>query len=72
MISLKQSSASSTREPAAAPVERASAAVSATTTTTRRYSSRELLAGAQEIEIEHDGSLYRLRRTALGKLILTK
>lgn len=38
----------------------------------RCLSSRELLAGADEIEIDHDGRLYRLRVTALGKLILTK
>ncbi|MEY8878721.1 MAG: hemin uptake protein HemP [Leptothrix sp. (in: b-proteobacteria)] len=38
----------------------------------RRWSSRDLLAGAREIEIEHEGSVYRLRLTALGKLILTK
>lgn len=38
----------------------------------RRVSSRELLGGAVEIEIEHDAQIYRLRRTSLGKLILTK
>mgnify|MGYP003540382343 FL=1 len=37
-----------------------------------RLNSQVLLAGAQEIEIEHHGVLYRLRQTALGKLILTK
>ena len=39
----------------------------------RRISSEELLpGGAVEIEIEHQQQVYRLRRTALGKLILTK
>lgn len=38
----------------------------------RRLDSRELLGAAQEVEIEHAGSVYRLRQTALGKLILTK
>ncbi|MDZ7856384.1 hemin uptake protein HemP [Sphaerotilus sp.] len=38
----------------------------------RRISSRALMDGQREIEIEHDGALYRLRLTALGKLILTK
>jgi hemin uptake protein HemP len=38
----------------------------------RRLDSRELLGSAQEVEIEHAGSVYRLRQTALGKLILTK
>ena len=35
-------------------------------------SSAELFAGANEVHIEHDGTLYRLQRTSLGKLILTK
>ena len=39
---------------------------------TRRLDSRDLLGNAQEIEIDHDGHIYRLRRTSLGKLILTK
>jgi hemin uptake protein HemP len=39
----------------------------------RRITSEELFAGgAVEIQIEHQQQLYRLRRTALGKLILTK
>ncbi|MPZ09547.1 MAG: hemin uptake protein HemP [Kiloniellaceae bacterium] len=38
----------------------------------RTFSSRELLADAQEIIIEHEGELYRLRCTSKGKLILTK
>ena len=37
-----------------------------------RVSSQLLLSGAQEVEIEHHGAVYRLRQTALGKLILTK
>lgn len=38
----------------------------------RRYSSRQLLGRDKEVLIEHQGSVYRLRQTALGKLILTK
>jgi len=38
----------------------------------RRWRSTELLGSAQEIEIEHGQAVYRLRLTALGKLILTK
>lgn len=37
-----------------------------------RYSSQALFSGAKEVEIDHNGALYRLRLTALGKLILTK
>lgn len=38
----------------------------------KRLSSKLLLSGDSEVEIEHRGQLYRLRQTALGKLILTK
>jgi hemin uptake protein HemP len=38
----------------------------------KRLSSDALLAGMNEIEIEHGASIYRLRITSLGKLILTK
>lgn len=38
----------------------------------RRLASAQLLAGASELEIVHGDALYRLRVTALGKLILTK
>jgi len=38
----------------------------------KRLSSKAILAGEGEVEIEHRGQLYRLRQTALGKLILTK
>lgn len=34
--------------------------------------SETLFAGRTELHIEHRGTLYRLRQTALGKLILTK
>jgi hemin uptake protein HemP len=38
----------------------------------RTLQSRELLAEAQEVIIEHQGEFYRLRCTSKGKLILTK
>jgi hemin uptake protein HemP len=37
-----------------------------------RVTSEQLFGGAAELEIEHRGALYRLKQTALGKLILTK
>jgi hemin uptake protein HemP len=43
------------------------AAVPRRTTTTR-----ELLAGGNELQIEHNGEIYTLRQTSKGKLILTK
>lgn len=38
----------------------------------QRWHSRVLLGERKEVEIEHDGMVYRLRLTSLGKLILTK
>ncbi len=38
----------------------------------RRVNSNQLLAGEQEIVIEHGDDEYRLRITSKGKLILTK
>ena len=38
----------------------------------RAIASEALFAGAGEVRISHRGSLYRLKQTALGKLILTK
>lgn len=38
----------------------------------RRWCSQELLGSQTEAEITHAGAIYRLRLTALGKLILTK
>lgn len=36
-----------------------------------RLSSQELMQHAREIEIDHDGRIYKLRITQLNKLILT-
>ena len=38
----------------------------------RRFVSAQLLGGSTEVEILHGESVYRLRLTSLGKLILTK
>ena len=38
----------------------------------RAIASETLFGGAGEVHISHRGSLYRLKQTALGKLILTK
>jgi hemin uptake protein HemP len=38
----------------------------------RPVASEALFAGASEVHIDHRGTLYRLKQTALGKLILTK
>lgn len=36
------------------------------------YRSSEILQGQKTVEISHNGSIYRLQATRLGKLILTK
>ncbi|MCC2675592.1 MAG: hemin uptake protein HemP [Ramlibacter sp.] len=53
-----------------APVQRPEAA----SETCRRapVPSEELLRGARLVEIVHNGEVYRLQSTRLGKLILTK
>ena len=43
-----------------------------TATPPPRWRSEVLLAHGVDAEIEHAGQIYRLRKTALGKLILTK
>ena len=40
--------------------------------TTLRLTSAQVFDGALEVHIDHHGTLYRLKQTALGKLILTK
>jgi hemin uptake protein HemP len=57
-------------KPAQAPAPQL--AVPAVAADVARVSSQQLLAGGKEVLIEHHGTLYRLRETALGKLILTK
>lgn len=56
-------------QPLAALRRPSSAAVS---TAMRHVSSHELLAGARELVIQHQGDEYHLRLTRNDKLILTK
>lgn len=39
---------------------------------TLRVTSEQIFGGALEVQIDHHGVVYRLKQTALGKLILTK
>ena len=57
--------------PRSTPV-RAGAAATAVAAGDRPIASESLFGGAREVQILHRGSLYRLKQTALGKLILTK
>lgn len=38
----------------------------------RQIESSQLLAGTNELQIDHHGEIYTLRQTSKGKLILTK
>ncbi|MGE0497457.1 MAG: hemin uptake protein HemP [Ramlibacter sp.] len=38
----------------------------------RQVHSTDLLRGSKAVEINHNGAVYRLQATKLGKLILTK
>jgi hemin uptake protein HemP len=40
--------------------------------TSESVKSTDLLKGQKAVDIEHNGSVYRLQTTKLGKLILTK
>lgn len=60
------------KPPAQPPIERALAAAGHKAEAAQAIKSEALFRGAAELQIEHRGSLYRLRQTALGKLILTK
>ena len=40
--------------------------------TTLWVTSAQIFGGALEVQIDHHGTMYRLKQTALGKLILTK
>lgn len=59
-------------DPAAQQADVARALPSRTAPAPACIDSTALFAGAVEIQIDHRGTLYRLRQTALGKLILTK
>ena len=39
---------------------------------TQAVNSRDLLQGQKTVDISHNGTIYRLQATRLGKLILTK
>ena len=57
---------------AAVRVGQAQASLAELSKQNRRVSSATLLGGGRELEIVHEESLYRLRVTSTGKLILTK
>ena len=55
-----------------APQATGTAFAQMSTTPSEAVPSTELFKGAKSVLIEHNGSLYRLQSTKLGKLILTK
>lgn len=58
--------------PGAADTSTKPASMSDSSVPARRMVSDDIFGNHHEIEIEHNGALYRLRKTSLGKLILTK
>lgn len=69
-IPVPAAAAETTSQPAATAVSMTAAALPAMAG--RRITSEALLGDATELLIEHGDTVYRLRRTATGKLILTK
>jgi hemin uptake protein HemP len=67
-VFLPSSAASAEADKTAMPLRQSLALLNAT----RQLSSASLLQGAPEVEIAHNGAIYRLRQTSQGKLILTK
>ena len=59
-------------EPTPLPAEVHAASRAPIDPSPENWSSDRLLAGRNEISITHGDSIYRLRLTSLGKLILTK
>jgi hemin uptake protein HemP len=59
--------ASQDARPAATP----QAQGSGTPASVRRFKSEDLFQQLREVEIDHEGRIYRLRLTQLNKLILT-
>lgn len=57
---------------AAQPGTGAAPASAAAEGNVQRIRSEQLFAGSREVQIDHLGAIYRLKQTALGKLILTK
>jgi hemin uptake protein HemP len=56
----------------APPTARTASNESANTAHPRQWASQDLFGEHTEVQIHHGGLCYRLRKTALGKLILTK
>jgi hemin uptake protein HemP len=65
---MTQSEANAAAEQARGPSSEAPEA----TQTAGPLDSDKLLRGARSVEIRHNGAVYRLQATRLGKLILTK
>ena len=62
----------STPDTPAAPARRARAPQAGSQQRQPPLPSAQLLRGQNVVEIDHNGAIYRLQATRLGKLILTK
>lgn len=63
---------SQTLPPCGTPSPEATPAIQASVATAGCVNSTEILRGQKAVEISHNGFIYRLQATRLGKLILTK
>ena len=59
-------------KPASAPPVTTTPSPPRRAASTVRIDSAQLFGSAVEVQIDHHGAIYRLKQTALGKLILTK
>ena len=59
-------------KPASAPPVTTTPSPPSRAASTVRIDSAQLFGSAVEVQIDHHGAIYRLKQTALGKLILTK
>lgn len=72
-MALHMSSSTGSHAPSPGPDESLRSTASPAGSSPRpRVPSTDILRGSAEVEIDHRGTLYRLRVTSLGKLILTK
>jgi hemin uptake protein HemP len=69
---LGQSNSSGANSSGANSSQGASSAPASDSADVPRFPSSRILGAAGEAVIEHDGHLYRLRRTSRGGLVLTK
>lgn len=72
LLSAAEPAAAPAGQPPLAPLPAAQAGASDLTGASLPLDSQQLLQGRRELQIRHQGEIYRLQQTRQGKLILTK